>query len=222
MDIEELQNKNSHIQIKAINDQEFKKFGRIVDEIDFGVFVNYMVKYTTIPKEGNIYVASDIKMELYKESEIIKNEFYGEMPIEIGYCNGNNSFLNGLEYHKASEIDCAVTDIILLLGKIEDIENGSYDSSKIEAFFVPAGYAVELYATTLHYSPCKVNSEGFKCLVILPKGTNSPLKNEGKTKGEASLLFSTNKWLLVHPSRIIQIQNGAHIGITGENIKINI
>ena len=32
-------------------------------------------------------------------------------------------------------------------------EDFTYDTSKVEAFLVPAGTAVEIYATTLHYAP---------------------------------------------------------------------
>ena len=45
------------------------------------------------------------------------------MPIQIGYCNGPNSTLNGLEYHKSSEINIAITDMVLLLGKVQEVEN---------------------------------------------------------------------------------------------------
>ena len=60
--------------------------------------------------------------------------------------------LNALEYHRSSEANVAVTDIILLLGQQSDItEDFTYDTAQLEAFFIPAGTAVELYATTLHY-----------------------------------------------------------------------
>ena len=79
---------------------------------------------------------------------------------KIGYCNGDNHKLNALEYHRSSELDIAQTDLILLLGMQQDIENGDiYDTSKVEAFLVPAGTGVELYATTLRYAPCKKPDE---------------------------------------------------------------
>ena len=45
----------------------------------------------------------------------------------------------------------------------------------MEYFFVPAGTAVELYATTLHYAPCSVDGKEFRCGVVLPRGTNEKL-----------------------------------------------
>ena len=63
--------------------------------------------------------------------------------------------LNALEYHRCSEVDVAATELVLLLGRQQDVtEEFTYDTAKVEAFRVPAGTAVELYATTLHYAPC--------------------------------------------------------------------
>lgn len=63
---------------------------------------------------------------------------YGEMPIQIGFCNGNNYKLNALEYHRTSEIDVAASDLILLLGWQADVEEDyTYDTSKVEAFCFP-------------------------------------------------------------------------------------
>ena len=86
--------------------------------------------------------------------------------------------LNALEYHRSSEANVAATDVILLLGQQSDItDDFKYDTAQLEAFFVPAGTAVELYATTLHYTPIgtKENDYAFKTGVILPFGTNFPL-----------------------------------------------
>lgn len=220
MDFESLKKQNNHLEMKLVTDNSFRKYGKVLDNYDFSELMQYMEDKTSIPEEGNIYVASVEDMEKFQINESLQNGFYAEMPIEIGYCNGKNSALNGLEYHKGSEIDVAVTDLVLLLGMVQDIENNQYESAKVEAFFVPKGTAVELYATALHFSPCKVCDEGFKCVVVLPRGTNLPLKKNEKDKGEGELLFTRNKWLLVHPSRKVLVDKGAHIGIMGENIEV--
>ena len=46
---------------------------------------------------------------------------YGELPIQIGYCNGHNCMLNALEYHRSSEVNVAATDAVLMLGSQQDI-----------------------------------------------------------------------------------------------------
>jgi hypothetical protein len=218
---EELQNVNNNLRIENISDKSFSPFGKIVENYDFSEVINYMEGKTSIPDEGNIYVASVPEMEQLRVKELLENGFYGEMPIQIGYCNGKNSTLNGLEYHMGSEINIAVTDMVLILGKLQDVEDNKYDVENTRIFFVEKGKAIQLYETTLHFSPCKTSSDGFKCIVVLPKGTNEPLDNP-KTKFGDKLLFARNKWLLAHPDRKVLMNKGAYPGITGENIEIKI
>ena len=126
--------------------------------------------------------------------------------------------LNAVEYHRTSEINIAVTDLILLLGLEQDIEDDySYDTSNIEAIFVPAGTAIEVYGTTLHYAPCNANEGGFRCVIILPKDTNTELEATIEKQGEDALLFAKNKWLIGHPETDLGAQ-GAFIGLKGKNI----
>lgn len=221
MNLEELSKLNNHIKIKDINDEAFVKYGTVIKDYDFHELIEYMEKETIVPSDGNIYVASVKEMEATKVKERLENEFYAEMPIEIGYCNGPNSTLNGLEYHKGSEINVAVTDMVLLLGCLQDVKENKYDVKKAEAFFVKKGTAIQMYETTLHFGPCKTSEEGFKCVVVLPKGTNEPLKGD-RSKYKDVLLFAKNKWLLAHPERKLLIKNGAYPGIVGENIEIKI
>jgi ureidoglycolate hydrolase len=211
---------NRHITINHVEDSLFKQYGKVIDSYDFEELKPYM-EQTIIPVDGNEYVASVAEMEQTKVKEEIQLNFYGGMPIQIGYCNGPNRTLNGLEYHKSSEINVMMTDLVLLLGKVQDIVNNHYDAKNVDAFFFPKGTAVELYATTLHFAPCKVDDQGFKVVVILPAGTNEPLEKAVEKKSEEDeLLFMKNKWLLAHPEREVLINRGAYPGIRGENIQI--
>ncbi len=220
MDIKTLNQLNPHICIKHVEDTSFADYGNILQNYDFSELIEYMDLHTSIPTDMNIYFPSIPEMEACAIYNTVQQEFYGEMPVQIGYCNGKNSSLNGLEYHKGNEINIAVTDIILLLGKVQDISNNIYRSDKVEAFYIPKNTAVELYGTTLHFAPCKTTAQGFKCIVILPKGTNEPLKHQVSLSGKISTLFARNKWLLAHPDRKQLIDKGAYPGIIGENIEI--
>ncbi len=117
----------------------------------------------------------------------------------------------------SSEINIAVTPLVLILGHIWDIENGKTDSSKFKAFYLPAGTVAEVYSTTLHFCPCEVEKGGFGCVVGLPLGTNTPLETEGPDP----LLFRKNKWLIAHNDNKALISRGVFSGISGENFKIN-
>lgn len=174
---------------------------------------------TPIP-EGVVYEPSIPELEALPVCEELSRITYAEMPIQIGYCNGHNELLNAVEYHRSSEINVAATDAILILGKQEDItEDFTYDTSLMEAFLIPKGTAVEIYATTLHYAPCGVNGAGFQVTVVLPKGTNYPLAGAHKAGGEDALLTATNKWLIGHAEG--GFTGSEHIGLVGQNLNIN-
>ena len=107
--------------------------------------------------------------------------------------------------------------MVLILGHRWDIENGKIDSSKFKAFYLPKGTVTEVYATTLHYTPCQTADSGFGCIVALTEGTNTPLDTESNDK----LLTAKNKWLLAHTENAAKIKQGAYTGIMGKNINIH-
>jgi hypothetical protein len=208
-------------QIHAVTSEEFKTYGKVIDSYDYSELIQYMNNQSELPSEGNCYYPSIEDMEQTETAKLIQERLYGEMPIQIGYCNGRNSTMNGLEYHKSSEVNIAVTDFVLILGHTWDMDERGYDSDQAECFYVKTGEAIELYQTTLHFSPCKVSENGFKDIVILPKGTNTPLKHQGLSgQGEERLLYMNNKWIIAHPERKVLVEKGVYPGIRGENIEI--
>jgi hypothetical protein len=205
------------MKIQQVMDSSFGVYGKVVEGYDFSGILKEM-EHTPCPSDEVIYVPSAEELEGYPESKELMERMYGGLPIQIGYCNGNNKKLNALEYHRSSEVDIAVNPLILLLGRQQDIESDyTYDTSKVEAFLVPAGTAVELYATTLHYAPCTAGEDGFRCVVVLPKDTNLELETEAGTEGEDRLLTARNKWLIAHEEAGIE---GALCGLKGENITL--
>ncbi len=206
------------VKVYSVFDEEFKTFGRVVEGYDFSQIIDYMKNNTPIPENGNIYVPSVEDMEKLPVKKEVEDILYGGMPIQIGYCNGRNSTYNGFEYHKGSEINIAVTPFMLVLGHVWDIEDNKFYVGKEKVFFVPQGVAIEMYQTTLHLSPCKVQDEGFRGVVILPKGTNTPHQDKKKTADkESTLLLHKNKWVLAHKDRKPLIDQGAYPGFIGEN-----
>ncbi|CAM4327598.1 DUF4867 family protein [Paenibacillus alkaliterrae] len=216
-----IQQLNSEIRLHYIDDEAFRSFGKVLTGYDFSEIIAVM-NNTSIPEDGNCYIASVNELEATAVKEQVQSGVYGSMDIQIGYCNGMNSNLNGLEYHKGSEINVAVTDLVLLLGSVQDIVHNQFSVKGVQGFYIPQGTAVELYQTTLHFAPCKVSESGFKCIVILPKGTNEPLPHKAAdVTEEDKLLFMRNKWLLAHPERQVLIDKGAYPGIDGPNLRVN-
>jgi hypothetical protein len=219
--LENLRAKNPHIHIHSVFDTEFKRFGEVLDVSEFVGLIDYLDKHTFVPSVGNEYVPHlDELGRIVSDSTVIHDTF-GQVDLEYGYVNGNNSKLNALEFHKSSEINVCVTPLVLLLAHIDDIENMTITSSKVTAFFIPENTAIEVYSTTLHFSPCKVIDSGFKCAVILPYGTNMEFVSaKGKQGKYSEFLFKTNKWLLNHPENTRMVELNAINAIVGENIEI--
>lgn len=219
--LKQLQEKNTK-KIKSLNSESFVKYGRILTGFDTTQIIKYMEEQTQIPEAGNIYVASVEEMEKFSLYSQLKNSVYGGMDIQFGFCNGKNTTYNGCEYHKGSEITIAVTDFMIIFGDVNDICDNEYDNSKAEIFYVEKGTVFEIYQTTLHLSPCCVREEGFKSVIILPKGTNTPLEFEKtNTIKEEKIMLMKNKWILAHKDREPLVKAGAYTGIIGENFSLN-
>ena len=205
------------MELKKVTDAAFKKYGRVIREIDFTGLVEALNTKTPTPDDV-VYEPSVPELETLPVYEELKTKTYGELPIQIGYCNGQNYLLNALEYHRSSEINVAGTDAVLLVGSQQDItDEFTYDTSRVEAFLLPKGTAVEVYATTLHYAPCSVGDNKFQVAIVLPKDTNLPLE-KGHEGWEDKLLAAKNKWLIAHEDAKIA---GAFNGLKGENITID-
>ena len=209
------------MQIYEVTDQRFRKYGRVLDTPSLTGEVRKelaeQMEKTPLPADV-VYEPSVESLEQTKAAEILKEEIFGELPIQVGYCNGNNYKLNAVEYHRSSELDIAASDAVLLLGWQPDVtDDFTYDTAKIEAFLLPKGTGVELYATTLHYAPCNADKNGFRVVIVLPKDTNLPLgeKHEG---GEDGHLTAKNKWLIGHPEG--GLPEGSPLGLIGENISL--
>ena len=206
--------------LQTVMADAFRKYGRVLP-LDLQDFSNCIGERKPVAQGQVEYEPSVPEFEQLPVFSRLRDEVFGGMPVELGHCSGWNNKLNGLEYHRSSEVDMAATDLILLLGCQQDIDwkNFTYDTAKVEAFLVPAGTAVELYATTLHFAPCSVSGKEFRMGVALPRGTNEPLDVVPEKTGENQLLLQRNKWLLAHKECGLD-KDGAWIGLVGENIEI--
>ena len=203
----------------SVFDKEFAPYGKVIEGYDTAELLKAMEKIA-LPESGTAYEPSIKSLEDCAIFTDFSKRAYGGMPVQIGYCNGTNTKLNCLEYHRDSEIDIAADDVVLLLGRQQDAAGRSYDSGKLEAFLCPAGCAVELYATTLHYAPCSAkNGAAFRVVIVLPKGTNYDKPSITPKCDEDKRLFARNKWLIAHPDAP-EASQGAVVAITGENTDI--
>ena len=210
------------MQLYSVYDPLFIKYGQILSGYDTEELLSVLRNETPIPGDGKtIYVASDPKLEALSIEKDFRLRAYGGMPIQIGYCNGTNTKMNCLEYHRDSELNLGTEDFVLLLAKREELENGRLNSEKVVGFIVPKGILVEVYATTLHYAPCMAKAGvGVQVLVVLPKGTNGEKPEIRIQNEEDEMLRACNKWLLAH-AESKEAASGAKVLIDGKNIDIS-
>lgn len=206
------------MKIYSVSDPEFRPYGKVLTGYDTSVLVAAM-QTVPMPERGTAYEPAIEALETCGIFDAMQNRAYGGLPIQIGMCWGYNTKLNCLEYHRDSEINVGEQDFILLLAKEDEIEDGQLDTAKVKAFRVPAGTAVEVYGTTLHYAPCQTAKTGFRVAVVLPKGTNTEKPAFEPQSEEDTWMTARNKWLLAHPDSS-EAKSGAHIGLTGKNIDI--
>lgn len=207
--------------IYSVSDPEFKSYGNVWDNVPSELTSPVLEALASTPiPEGSKYVASAPELEGVKDADKLGFLMFGGRPFQLGWCNGHNTKLNCLEYHRDSEFNLGTEDFILLLAKMDDITDGKLDTAKVKAFRAPAGTLVEVYATTLHYAPCHVDpAKGFRVLVALPQGTNTAKPEIKADGGDDAQLWACNKWLLAHVESS-EAAAGAYVGLEGVNIDI--
>ena len=109
------------IKMKKVNEDSFRPYGRILN-LDVTDFIEAITSQPATPAGQVIYEPSVKAFEALPLFIQLTVKIYGEMPIEFGHCSGFNNTLNAVEYHRSSEIDIAATDLILMLGKQQDID----------------------------------------------------------------------------------------------------
>ena len=204
--------------ILPVSDPAFKPYGRIVEGYDVSGLLKALA--TTPVTDGVVYVPHDDVLGRADGADQLGDAMFGGMPFQLGWCNGHNTKLNCLEYHRDSEFNLGCEDFILLIATLADLENDKLDTAKVKAFRVPAGVLVEVYATTLHYAPCHADAEkGFQVLVVLSKGTNTDRPQTDSDCDELTYLTAANKWLLAHEESS-EAKGGARVGLKGKNLDL--
>ena len=207
------------MKILPVSDPSFQNYGQIVTGYDLKELLDTLEAVTPLPEDVG-YVPELLALMALPVAKELADGVYGGMPIQLGWCNGHNTKLNCLEYHRDSELNLGTRDFVLLLAKREEMVDGRLDTAKVAAYFVPAGTLVEVYGTTLHYAPCSGHKgEGFKVLIVLPRFTNTDKPEITIRNDEDTLMTARNKWLLAHAD-CKEAKDGAQVRLDGENIDI--
>ena len=162
------------MKIQDIRSENFNQYGFVLEGYDFTEAIETLESVSEKPSDHVIYVPGCAELESLAFGTACTNNFFGGMPIQVGYCNGYNKKLNCLEYHRGAELNVAADDVVLLVAPLQKMNDGALDTSEVEAFLLPAGTGVLLHETTLHYAPCCAETtDSFRVIIVLPKGTNT-------------------------------------------------
>ena len=221
--LETLRRKNPQLPLYSVEDKEFAPYGQVlkIKERELEELAAAL-EASAMPEQGNSYEASFPPLEASAAIRRFTRTVFGAVETQAGFCNGHGRTLNAFEYHKCSELNFSTTGLVLLLARCEDMDEGMVNSDKTLGFYLPPNVPVEIYPRVLHFAPCRIEADGFKCLVQLEKGVNSPLDAvDTSADGEEKLLWMKGKWLTCHKDSP-QAKKGAFQGITGKNISLEV
>ena len=117
--------------MKTVMDKEFQVYGRVLP-LDTTAFTAAINAHKTIASGQVVYEPSVREFEQLPLYQQLAEKVYGELPIEFGHCSGWNEALNAVEYHRSSEVDIAATDLVLMVGRQQDIDytDNTYDTDR--------------------------------------------------------------------------------------------
>ena len=86
--------------ILSVYDAAFAPYGRVVEGYPTEGLVKAMA--ATPCTDAVVYVPKDESLHAAPDAAAIGEALYGGMPYQLGWCNGKNTKLNCLEYHRDS------------------------------------------------------------------------------------------------------------------------
>jgi len=208
------------VKIVDINSEAFCKYGVViadseVSRVGRNALVTYLKESTDAPTSGNVYVADEQPIHEMAVADEIKSVLSYE-EVQFGYCHGNSTKVNALEWHGCEELILAATDCVLYLGHPDGLvtvdEHLNFNTQDLIAVWLKQGDIVRLKPKVMHFAPTKVNEEPYRTLIVLQKGTNKPLVEKGEGH-----LFMENKWMIAHSERQDLVDKGAWPGLVGIN-----
>ena len=97
------------MKILPVSDPSFQNYGQVLEGYDLKELLATLDKVTPCP-EGVDYVPEQAELQALPIEKELRNNAYGGMPIQIGWCNGHNTKMNCLEYHRDSELNVGTED----------------------------------------------------------------------------------------------------------------
>ena len=85
------------MKIQQVEDKAFSTYGRVLKGYALSPLLKAM-EHTPLPKGEVIYVPGMEELEDLPVANAFKDRAFGGLPIQVGFCNGFNTYLNAVEY----------------------------------------------------------------------------------------------------------------------------
>ena len=92
------------MKILSVLDPAFQNYGQVLTGYDCKALLETLEAVTPLPA-GVEYVPQQPELMALPVAKELASGAYGGMPIQLGWCNGHNTKLNCLEYHRDSELN---------------------------------------------------------------------------------------------------------------------
>ena len=110
------------MKILPVTDASFAPYGRVVEGYDVAPLLAALEK--TPLTDSVVYVPREELLHQAEGADKVGEALFGGMPFQLGWCNGRNTRLNCLEFHRDSEFNLGTEDFILLIAKQGEIVDG--------------------------------------------------------------------------------------------------
>lgn len=209
--------------IYSVNDPEFKSYGNVWDNVPSELTSPVLEALASTPiPEGSKYVASAPELEGVKVPTSLASSCLAAVPSSSAGATATTRASTAWSTTARASSTWVLAILSLLVAHRWEIEDGKLDTACVKAFRVPAGTLVEVFNTTLHYTPCMVDDGGFQVMVALPAGTNGPRPEAAAdmpAAGDSYCYWKADKWVLCHADSP-KAAEGGYVGLIGKNLDI--
>ena len=115
--LDRLKELNENVKLFDVYSEEFSEYGRVLNDVDVSELIREAQRLE-FPESGSVYLASVDTLEATEAAARIKELVFGTLDTQIGYCYGYSNMLNAAEWHFSSELNVAVTPLVLILGTL--------------------------------------------------------------------------------------------------------
>ena len=205
------------MKIYSVNDPEFKPYGRVVTGLEAAKQRSCRRWQPPRCRKLPTMWPRSLFCRAARMVEVSEHLF-GGMPVQL-LCNGHNTKLNCLEYHRDSEFNLGTEDSSCCWPRWTTSPMASWtpQRSRLSAHRQAPWWKFTPPPCITH--PAMWTRPSFRVLVALPQGTNTAKPEIKADGGDDAQLWACNKWLLAHVESS-EAAAGAYVGLEGVNIDI--